>query len=738
MASLHLCKIIEGIHARMAELPAENKTDKTILPILFEQIAAEYQRLKDQEDQAKHQLQEKLDAITKREEARDTSKPSRRSGVVRTLRKDKRDSKSRKSARDNDRKMKRREVAEEQNFGEEDVAHQQAEQKQERMKKVKKSRAKEEEENAFLKSMKEARDEAVREQAEAEQLEKKEAYLQSMKEARDEAIREQAEAERLEIKEAFLKASKELRDKAVRGQTEAVLAMKDRALRQQAYEALKALCLQLEDEKIARRYDDGDQDEEKEDGQVGGAPLPSALKLDDEEQESEECDLAADPWEDLFQEIIDEATLIEVTEKEARRAIRERQEEWLEPLRKQLGDEEIARRWNEGEDEEVAFEGAAPKPQDKGVPLFSDAEIEQQKQKEAFRKQEEEELKAPSQQFDEDELARRWNEAEEEEEQEGVPLPGTLRPEDEGVPLFSQPTMQSRKTSSSDEETTSNGDSSSRSRSSSASSATSTNTTLEPETKPEANPRPEQPVPSTQSSTSTKPRVTNQPFHPAVDKSQPRGSRYPTLPLHGNKRNRGSRVAEDHIAKRRFPRTSTFVDPNVSTMPEVRHLGREDMLEYLYHGAYFKLQEGDDTSAGRKVYVKLGRDHGALFVQKDEDENENEGENIKSREEPSIFEMTNVKLEKNEMPTHKTTKIEPITITIPSPTPKHQPNIHLTLLPNPALNATNKHATAELKRLQQIWVQGLEILILECGWGIADGIGKEEKRLPMWMRTVYS
>lgn len=104
-----------------------------------------------------------------------------------------------------------------------------------------------------------------------------------------------------------------------------------------------------------------------------------------------------DPWEELFQEIIDEATCYEAKEEKAQRQIREQQVEELEKLRKQMDDDQIERRYND-EEEEVVFEGISlsgtPKPEDTGVPLFSDVEVKQQKQKEALRKQQEEELEA--------------------------------------------------------------------------------------------------------------------------------------------------------------------------------------------------------------------------------------------------------------------------------------------------------------------------------------------------------
>ncbi|KAE9973024.1 hypothetical protein EG327_009291 [Venturia inaequalis] len=623
MTSLHLCTIIEGLHARMAELPAEMKTDDTILPILLEQIAAEYQRLKVQEEADRQQTQVKLDEMTKREGTRDTGKPSHRSTIVRTLRKDKRNSKNRNSGRDNDRKTKRREFEEQQDFGEEDAAQKEAAQKgavqQEAARKetaqkeaarqeaaqqeaarqesaqqgaarkeaarkeaaqreearqeaarqeaaqqeaARKEAARQEAARKEAAQKEEARQEAaqqeasrkeaaqqeaeqnqkLREKAKEKQAEEEDAYLKSMKEARDEAIQEQAKAEQLEKYEAFLKSMKEAKDEAIREQAKVVLSIKDQALRRQAYNMVEMLRRQMSDEEIARRYIDEEEEEGEEDEDMIGVPLPGALTPDDEEQEPEESGPTKDPWEELFQEIIDEATLTEAKEEKARRAFREQQEE-VETLRQQepKGSELTKDPWEELF-QEIIDEATL-------------AEVKDEKERRAIREQQKEEVEALSQQFDDDEIARRWNEGEEEKVTlEGAKLPDTLRTqEEEGVPLFSQPTKQPSEHSSSDEEPNSDADSSARSRSSSASSATSNNTATKPDTEAQETSVPENTVPATESS---KPKVAKQPFHPALDKTQPIGSRYPTTPLHGNKRNRGPRVAKEHIAKRRVPRSS--------------------------------------------------------------------------------------------------------------------------------------------------------------------------------------
>lgn len=94
MAALHLPTIIEGIHARMAELPVGNKTDDTILKVLFEQISLEYTEVKDQEEEAKRQMKKKEDEL---KEVLGVRNPKTRKPATRTLRKEKRDLRTRKA-----------------------------------------------------------------------------------------------------------------------------------------------------------------------------------------------------------------------------------------------------------------------------------------------------------------------------------------------------------------------------------------------------------------------------------------------------------------------------------------------------------------------------------------------------------------------------------------------------------------------------------------------------------------
>ncbi|TID23346.1 ATP-dependent RNA helicase [Venturia nashicola] len=556
MAALHLYTIIEGIHARVSQLPAEHKTDDALLLILFEQITVEYQRLTEEVDKDKRQMQAKFDKFTKREKARNISKRSHRFTVIRTLQQDKRNSKSRKSTRDSNHKTKCREFAEQQHFGEGKATLGLAELEQELREKAKKTQS--EGEDAFLKSMKEARNEALRDQASAQKLEEDEVFLKSTREAKGEAIREQAKI---------------------------VLSIKDQALRQQAYEVLEKFRRSMDDEEIARRYADGEEGEEEE-GRMSGVPLPSARDLGGyEDVESKVIEATRNPWEELFQEIIDEATIVEEKEEKARRQIRERQSEvfeeeekgkmsgvplpsvresgeyedeeskavkptrdpWeelfqeiineatiieekekkahreiqerlsgvFEALRTQFDDDELLHRWNEDEEEkqEMAFEGA----ENTGVPLLSDAEVEEQQKKKALRKQQEEDFKAFTQKFDDDEPARRWNETEE--------------AEDGDIPLSSQPpTNQPSNSSSSASSTTST-----RSRSTTASSTRSiyphnTNPTI---------PAPASPTPK----------------NPLSNKEQPstqiKPTRYqPTPSIITNARS--PRIAEEQIAKRRI------------------------------------------------------------------------------------------------------------------------------------------------------------------------------------------
>lgn len=783
----HLYTIIEGIHARMAELPAEKKTDDTILPILFEQIAAEYQKLRDREDEAKRHLQEQIDAITKREKARDISKLSHRPAMFRNLRKERRDLKARKFARDNDRRTKRREFEEQQNLGEE-APYQQPE--QDARSQAEGDLGDQAAQDAFVESMREARAAAIREQAEAEQLEKDEALRQQAAEKRD-TLRRQMDDE--EIARRYNDEEQELRgyepasdpwgefcqemvDEATRAEEEEAKEpqARRRTQGQQAEDVLEVLHQRLSDEETTRRYTQGD-DGESEEEEMEGVPLPGILlpdhgvqvfpdheplsqptsahnqaeeELSQPEEESFEGDYP-DPWGEFCQEIIAEATLREEEEEAALRKILEQQAEELEALQQQMNDEEIERRFREADEAEV-FEGVplpgVLNPDDEGVPLFSDAEVQEREKAEALRKQQDEVMEAIGREFDDDEPARRWNEAEA-EEQEGVPLHGVSISEDDGVPLFSQPareipasTKQHSDSLSSQEESSSDADSSGRSRSSTASSATSTDTAVEPDTKPTATLAPDQSIPTTKESNPKQPQADQQPGCSfKLDKSQPQGSRYPVLALHGYKRNRGTQIAEEHIAKRRVPRTTTSIDAHASMMPEVCHLQREDVLNHMYRGAYFNLQEGDSTGTGRKVYLRLGRDHDALVAYDNEGEIEKTQDGDKMLLTKPIVSMDDIEVENNNIKptTAAFTNAEyNKTIIITSNTaPKF--NFRLTLLAKTGVWAMNKHAAMEMDKVEQIWGQGLKMLVRECGWGMADGVGREEVKMPGWVMPVH-